>query len=206
MSRVRVFVAFGVALLLAACGESGTSGSPTPTASPSPSTSPSPSPSPSVSPTPSPSPTGRFSSIEDAVAFIDTKVAVPVLLPDPLPEGTQLAERHPVEIAKYPGGPTTAALNLVYGDDGELRIEYGAPTFGDCEGHYDSIDEVKVNDDPAILAVSSDNSTVLWPATFKRIQGKYKISGTFTGEEILALAESMQPLPSLEPEKPPPAC
>jgi hypothetical protein len=186
---------------LAACGTPGATGEPV---------SPSPAPTLTISPSPIPSPSAphRFDSIRDALASIASRVDVPVTYPsEGLPADTRLADVHPVSIGRNgPDGPVTAMLDLRFGPRGFLSIRYGSPTFSSgCEEGQD-VKEVRVGAYPAILATSSARSDLVWPATFRRPQGSYELMGSFSGREILRLAESMRPVPGLAPATPPPAC
>ena len=203
-----------VVVLTAACAASevaprAESPSPVATLSPTPSAPPSPwvAPTPTPTPTPSPSPTSLTGSpeIDHALAKIAARVDAPILYPSALPSTAHLAEDHPVRFSTDSDGVVTGTLSLVVGDD-ELEIEYGATNLAGCDEDFDHFRETHVGSEPALLASASDRAAIIWPATRERPQGTYKLHGSFTGPEILRLARSMQSVPGLEPQQPPPAC
>jgi len=132
----------------------------------------------------------RFASVAEAVAFVRSKVDVPVPLPAPLPPGTRLADRHPVTLARV-AGRTNAQLRLRFGAHGILDLQYGLSLFDGCGA--DAARRATVGGRPALASTSSQATwtELIWPATPGHPEGVYGVAGTFSLREALALARSM---------------
>jgi hypothetical protein len=150
-----------------------------------------------------------FPSIAAAVAFIQRHVDVPVVVPDPLPEGTRLVGRKPVFVSSFEGR-VHAQLGLRFGESGQITLQYGVAGFDGCGG--DSATPTRVGSQPAMINEADPRSgaypyaTVIWPATPDHMEGRYGISATGTGPEVLAMAESMERARVAMGTEEPPGC
>lgn len=123
-------------------------------------------------------------------------VDVPVVLPTSVPAGLPDLRGWYAD-PKYLGwenvdGVRTGSLKIRKGEQ-LLILSYGLSTFDGC-GDRTSAEEVEVLGQPALLSEAREHvwSTVLWPVTATGSIGRYGISGTFDGESMLRLAESIE--------------
>ena len=140
--------------------------------------------------------TSQFGSIPAALAYIGINVDGPIVFPTELPAGIRMND-HPVYVAHSSDGTVEATLDLRFGRNGRLEIVYGAPSLTGCDDPAHGAREVRVGRYPALLVRSRGESVVLWPATPKRLQGRYELRGTFTAPELLRMARSMRPVRGL---------
>jgi hypothetical protein len=143
--------------------------------------------------------------LRHAVARLRERIDVPILVPSKVPHGTTLDSRHPLRFYRR-GAERTAVLHFVFGRQKHLYVDYGHATFDGCGG--DRAKPVKVGGKPGLLSVSpiATWSALIWPALPRNPQGRYGLAGSFSGAEILALAESMQPFHDVSPHSAPPWC
>jgi hypothetical protein len=136
--------------------------------------------------------TTTIPGLDRVVAALGDRVNVPITLPPRVPRGTRLDSRHPVRFYGS-AGRQTGILHLVVGRKKHLYVQYGQATFDGCGG--DRAEVVTVAGDPGLLDVSpiATWSQLIWPAVPGNPQGRYGLAGSFSGVELLALAESMEP-------------
>lgn len=74
-----------------------------------------------------------------------------------------------------------------------LILSYGRATFDGCGGREHAI-ETNVAGRPALVSQSPKHiwSHVLWPVTSTGSTGRYGITGTFEGWQMVRFAESME--------------
>jgi len=135
---------------------------------------------------PAPAARSRFDSIGAAVRFIAGRVDVPVSVPARLPAATTLASDPTVS-----GG--RAWLHLELPGRELLTIQYGKSGFDGCGPVHP---RTAVVDGHAAVVDSHRSrgrrfSTVVWPATPRRLAGSYGLSGRFSVPRLLGFARSM---------------
>jgi hypothetical protein len=131
----------------------------------------------------------QFASISAALAFIRSKVNVPVVLPSNLPAGTRLPRRAAVYVGRY-NGVMGAQLNLRF-PHGSLIIEYGDAGFDGCGPFHPR--HVHVGRHPAILErVEAHFYELVWPLKKATAHGRYGLSALHvTRDQIMRWARSM---------------
>jgi hypothetical protein len=135
---------------------------------------------------------GRFASISDAVAYIATKVDVPVELPTGLPAATKLAPGRSVRVYTRSRGHVDAQLVLRLPGGREIRIDYGVTGLDGCPG---PIRPIRIGSHPGLLVGEGGEHPwwwVIWPATVQHPIGRYSISGSISRKRILDLVASMR--------------
>jgi hypothetical protein len=148
----------------------------------------------SAADTNSPTPSG-FGSIEEALAFVETKVTVPVVMPGQLPEGTHLASPESVIVSDGPGGPR-AQLTLSSAQDRQIILMYGRSGFDGCGADPRPID---ILGHPGLLNSHDEWTDVIWPVRDGAHEGRYGVMGQLPRRQLIALAESMSSTPVSPP-------
>ena len=157
------------------------------------------SPTPSATPTPeesTPWRKARYISVEEAVRRLQAHVDVPVVLPRDKFAGLPdlkgwLADPKYLKWNRA-GGLRIGGLKLLKGHR-MLILSYGLAGFDGCGGRDFAI-ETNVLGQPALVTQASKHlwSHVIWPVTDKGTTGRYGITGTFEGWQMVRLAESME--------------
>jgi hypothetical protein len=128
-------------------------------------------------------------AIAHALAFIQGKVDVPVVLPPYLPTGLHLAQDHPVYRigTRRPGW----MLALDWPRHGEFLFQYGASAFDGCGG--ESARPIEIRGQPGlVLTIGHDEAAeVIWPATPDHQTGRYGIQGNLPTRQVMRLAQWM---------------
>jgi hypothetical protein len=138
---------------------------------------------------------GGTGSIHDAVARIAGGPDVPTVLPDGLPQGFGLADRHPLYEPTNDGGANEWILHLARGQRETLLVSYGGRVnFDGCD--VPSARRVSVSGTPGLLALSRQNgrvvwSQLIWPANHAHPVGRYGLSGSLPPSQLLEMARTM---------------
>ncbi len=134
----------------------------------------------------------RFASIEEAVAFLETKVDVPVVLPKALPKGTRLTA-DPVYRVGF-NGLYGWSLSLAFGVQGSILLSYGLAIFDGCGG--DSAKPVDIAGRAGLINDGHHGAVpyadVIWPVADGTAEGRYGVSATLPRERVIAMAVSME--------------
>ena len=137
----------------------------------------------------------RFASIDEAVSFLDDRLDVPVVVPEGLPEGTELPD-DPVT----PRQPRRwAQLTLATGADEVVTIQYGRAGFDGCElpnlRRTELAPGIYASHTSGPLRVGGEkgrHSTVVWPTESRsETRATYAISGPYGRGQVLRWARSM---------------
>lgn len=156
---------------------------------------------PEYSPTPTPEEStpwrkARYISVEEAVRTLQAHVDVPVVLPRDKFAGLPnlkgwLADPKYLKWSRA-GGNRIGGLKLLKGHR-MLILSYGLAGFDGCGGRDFAI-ETNVLGQPALVTQASKHlwSHVIWPVTDKGSTGRYGITGTFEGWQMVKFAESME--------------
>lgn len=136
----------------------------------------------------------RYIPVREAVARLARHVDVPVVLPrDHLSVRNYrgwLADPNDIEWRRH-RGVTVGSLHVMKGKD-HLWISYGYAIPDGCGGRDTAI-PTEVRGDPALLwAYDRDHSSIIWPVRRHGRIGRFELSGSFAGFQILRLAESME--------------
>ncbi|HVM36502.1 MAG TPA: hypothetical protein VM784_14325 [Actinomycetota bacterium] len=138
----------------------------------------------------------RYIPVDEAVARLQPYVDVPIVLPRDREAGLPnlrgwLADPKYLEWGSVDGA-RAGNLKLVKGQK-ILLISYGRATFDGCGGRDFAI-RTKVSGQPALLTTVPRNlwSAVIWPVTPGGSTGRYGLTGTFEGWQLVKLAESME--------------
>jgi hypothetical protein len=130
-----------------------------------------------------------------------------------LPADLRLANERPVWVFGTdvpPWDGPTVELNLRFGKDGWLSLSYGHPTISRGCDAGPKLRPVRVGPYEGLLyALNREpgrNAEIAWPTTPRKATGRYELSGSFSGAEILRLARSMRPVPGLQPDGMSPGC
>jgi hypothetical protein len=136
-------------------------------------------------------------SIAEAVAYLQTKVDVRVVLPRPLPPRTRLA-KDPVAVSRF-GKRVSGRLTLQVGSHGILHLQYGLSLFDGCGA--DAARATTVRGRPALVYTAPHGpwTELIWPATHAHPEGQYGVAGTLTLRQAMAMAESMEAARSRAP-------
>jgi hypothetical protein len=131
--------------------------------------------------------------VAEAVAFIGSKVYLPVVLPPGLPHGLQLWHgRKAVYFEHLADGKTAAQLYLRF-PHGYVILEYGNGGFDGCSAS--EARPARVGSHPAMIYTTAHEhrlyAEIVWPATPHDVTGRYGITGPFTAAGILRLARGM---------------
>jgi hypothetical protein len=137
-------------------------------------------------------PDPRYETIARALAAIDARLDIPIVLPSGL-EDWRLGPRPAIY---FHAG--SAQLDIRRGPRKILIVQFGRAGFDGCGG--DSAVPVTIGRQPGMAneskgADGSDRyvwSSVIWPATRKNLMGRYGLSGTFTKKAIVEMARSME--------------
>ena len=131
----------------------------------------------------------RFESIAAATEFLQSKVDVPVVLPQPLPSDTRLGGAHSVSVLVF-GHRVNGQLHLVFGSHRILDLQYGLALFDGCG--TDAARPTAVGGRPALAYVSTESrwTELIWPATARHPVGRYGVAGNLSLSRALALATS----------------
>lgn len=133
-----------------------------------------------------------FASVDDALSFLRRHMEMQIALPDWLPPGTHLGRGVSVYIDTE-GGERSAQLNLIFGQQRHLIVQYGVSQLDGCAPEHSVA--VRVSGQPARLRVSpAPWSELIWPATLAHPEGVYGLTGSFRRRTILAMAETMPPV------------
>jgi hypothetical protein len=138
----------------------------------------------------------RYLSVEEAAATLQAHVDVPVVLPRSgsgwFPDLNRwLADPKYLKWRRVDGlriGGMTIRRNRKI-----LILSYGMAGFDGCGDRTNAI-ETNVLGEPALLTQIPEAvwSHVMWPVTPTGSTGRYGITGTFEGWQIIELAESME--------------
>ena len=138
----------------------------------------------------------RYQRISEALDAIARRVSVPVVLPSNLPNGMKLATD---PVFTRDGG---AQLYLRSGDR-NLVIQYGRAGFDGCGPTDPQV--VAVGTQTGVMQVHRRGkrpvTTLVWPATLRRLEGQYGLSGDFSGRQLLRFARSMRADNERQPRK-----
>ena len=131
----------------------------------------------------------RFASIEEAVAFIQTKVDVPVVLPSHLPKSARLSIYGPVDVSIYEGR-RGASLRLDFGVEEYLFISYGFAGFDGCPDPR----PIDILGQPGMIQEhEGGGATIVWPVPKDSFEGRYGLySYTLPADRLIRMAESME--------------
>ena len=138
----------------------------------------------------------RYISVEEAVETLQAHVDVPVVLPRDEFAGLPnlkgwLADPKYLKWSRVDG---KRIGGMTIRTDGRILIlNYGLAGFDGCSGREHAV-ETNVLDQPALVSQSTEAiwSHVLWPVTDTGSTGRYGITGTFEGWQMVRLAESME--------------
>ena len=131
--------------------------------------------------------------MEEAVARLQAHIDVPVLLP----RGTVALRNYQGWLAdpKYINwwrheGEVVGSLELRKNNQ-ILNFNFGYAGFDGCGG--DTAIETNVNGQRALIQISAryEWSQLVWPVTENGSSGRYGVSGTFEGWELVDIAEKM---------------
>lgn len=138
----------------------------------------------------------RYISVDEAVQRLQPHVDVSVVLPQDKAAGLPSLEGWLAD-PKYLDWRTEEGLRI-----GELRLikgrqilllSYGLAGFDGCGGRDHAI-ETEVLGQPALVSQASGHlwSQIIWPVTETGSTGRYDITGTFGGWQMVRFAESME--------------
>lgn len=134
----------------------------------------------------------QFNSIEEAVAFLETKVDVPVVLPKPLPKDTRLSPGGVYRIGF--NGRHGWTLSLEFGVEGTILLQYGLAVFDGCGG--DSARPVDIAGRPGLINFGRHGAVpyadVIWPVAEGTAEGRYGVSANLPKERVIGMAISME--------------
>jgi len=131
----------------------------------------------------------RFASIEEAVAFLEGKVDVPVVLPSNLPRDAHLA--YDPELWRV-RGQRGATLRLDFGLESSLTISYGFSGFDGCGGDLSRPVDV-LGQRGLIVEHESGGANLIWPVPSGSFEGRYGLdSHELSGERLIRMAWSME--------------
>ena len=124
----------------------------------------------------------RYETLGQAVAAVERRVDVPVVVPRNLPDELEYAT----------AGTRRNGGYIAFSAPGRrvLHIQYGEAGFDGCGPLHPRA--TTVGDVPAIVNASGREVTLVWPATLKRTTGRYGLSGPFPQARMMRFAESMQ--------------
>lgn len=174
--RVRaLLLAASAAVVLAGCGSADPPGAPAAATA-----------TPAATPKPSRPARKRYRSVAHAMRALARRVEVPVVLPANLP--------HPIKLAGAGGQGRRGYVTLALAGRRVLSIQFGKAGFDGCGPLNPRA--VRVGTAPGVINVGDDpkprHVSIVWPATLKKLEGDYAISGEFPRRRMLAWAESMQ--------------
>lgn len=156
---------------------------------------------PAYSPTPTPEePTpwrkARYISVAEAVETLQAHVDVPVVLPRNKFAGLPdlkgwLADPKYLDWRRV-DGLRIGGMKILKGRK-MLLLSYGLAGFDGCGDRSHAV-ETNVLGEPALLSQSPKHlwSQVMWPVTDTGSTGRYGITGTFEGWQMVKFAESME--------------
>jgi hypothetical protein len=138
----------------------------------------------------------RYIPVADAMRRVERLLGSPVHLPRDRFAGVRnfrgwLADPKNLERGRFAGEP---AVDLYLHKKKQiLIISFGGASFDGCGGRDHAI-ETNVLGQPALLSVAADHrwSSLIWPVTEKGAHGRYGLTGTFEGWQMIELAESME--------------
>lgn len=136
----------------------------------------------------------RYITVREAVARLDPHVDVPIVLPRDRLAGIRtyrgwLADPKHVSWDQH-GREGAGALHLTSRRN-YLWIEYGYAIPDGCGGRDTAI-PTDVLGEPALLWAYPGHSSIIWPVRPHGRTGRFGLSGSFDGYQILRLAESME--------------
>lgn len=133
-----------------------------------------------------------FRSIGVALAFLKRNMIMPIGLPKGLPRDIRLAPR-PLYVQTI-DGQRSAQLHLLFGKRGHLYVQWGVSELDGCAPE-DSV-TVMVAGQPGRLREAGDGrwTELIWPASLERPYGSLGLAGSFTKDQVLAMARSMNPV------------
>lgn len=130
-----------------------------------------------------------FHSIEDAVAYLEDGLDMPVALPNNLPDNIRL-NRRPVSVERD-GQVASGRLELRFATKGILIFDFGKAGFDGCGG--DDAVEVDINGTTGLMLAKDRYpwTQIIWPAKPGDRQATYGIYGSLPGDKMLELARAM---------------
>ena len=137
----------------------------------------------------------RYISVEKAIARLQRHVKTPIILPRQFPGMPNLrrwlADPKYLDWDDVINGERVGGL-VLRRPSRVLSFQFGYATFDGCGG--DLAIETNVLGQPALLNLSSGHlwSSLIWPVKAGEIAGRYGISGTLEGWQVIELAESME--------------
>jgi WD40 repeat protein len=135
-------------------------------------------------------PVVRLRTVDDAAAYLDRILTVPVIAPAGLPEGTRLASRWAIDAWTW-RGRTTGTLHLSAPGIGKMSFYYGDGGLG-C-GAYPVPLELETGTHAIVQdpEMSGGYNAIAWPAAPKDTSGPFGISANAPTETLVAVATAM---------------